>query len=70
MEKEKVDRINELARIKKERDLTSEEHTERDLLRKEYIAGFRQNMHAVLSNVKIQQEDGTLTPLQKKEDKH
>ncbi|NLO85570.1 MAG: DUF896 domain-containing protein [Clostridiales bacterium] len=70
MEKEKVDRINELARIKKERDLTSEEHAERDLLRKEYIAGFRQNMHAVLSNVKIQQEDGTLTPLQKKEDKH
>lgn len=70
MEKAKIDRINELARLKKERELTSEELQERDLLRKEYIADFRANMHSVLSNVKIQQEDGSLTPLQKKEDKH
>ena len=41
MEKSKIDRINELARIAKERELTEEEKTERAALREEYIAYFR-----------------------------
>ena len=41
MEKEKIDRINELGRIAKERDLTEEEMKEREELRAEYIAEFR-----------------------------
>lgn len=41
MEKEKIDRINELGRIAKERELTPEETEERQALREEYIKFFR-----------------------------
>ena len=41
MEKEKIDRINELGRIAKERELTEEEKTERQALREEYLRYFR-----------------------------
>ena len=37
MEKAKVDRINELGRIAKERELTEEEAAERATLREEYM---------------------------------
>ena len=69
MEHEKVLRINELAKIKKERSLTPEEDAERKALHQEYIAVFRQNMEAVLQNVRVKQPDGSLTPLKKKADK-
>ena len=41
MDKAKIDRINELGRIAKERELTFEEQQERAALRNEYIAYFR-----------------------------
>jgi uncharacterized protein YnzC (UPF0291/DUF896 family) len=41
MEKVKIDRINELGRIAKERELTEDEKAERQKLRDEYIAYFR-----------------------------
>lgn len=41
MDKAKIDRINELGRIAKERALTEEELAERTALRNEYIAYFR-----------------------------
>lgn len=41
MDKIKIDRINELGRIAKERELTPEEIAERTALRNEYIAYFR-----------------------------
>ena len=41
MEKEKIDRINELGRISKERQLTDDELAEQKKLRDEYIADFR-----------------------------
>ena len=41
MEKIKVDRINELARISKARPLTEEEKAEQKALREEYIAEVR-----------------------------
>lgn len=44
MEKEKIDRINELGRLAKERELTEEELTEREELRSEYIAEFRRTL--------------------------
>ncbi len=37
MEKEKIDRINELGRLSKERELTEEEKREQKALREEYI---------------------------------
>ncbi|MBO7195703.1 MAG: DUF896 domain-containing protein [Clostridia bacterium] len=41
MDKAKIDRINELGRIAKMRELTDEEIAERTSLRNEYIAYFR-----------------------------
>ena len=41
MEQSKIDRINELGRIAKTRDLTEAEAEERARLREEYIKDFR-----------------------------
>ena len=41
MEQSKIDRINELGRIARERELTPEETEERRILREEYIKDFR-----------------------------
>ena len=53
MESAKLDRINELARLAKERFLTEEELAERDALRKEYIAEWRRGAEQVLENTYI-----------------
>ena len=45
MDKKKIDRINELGRLAKERELTFEEQQERAALRNEYIAYFRSEIH-------------------------
>jgi uncharacterized protein YnzC (UPF0291/DUF896 family) len=44
MEKIKIDRINELGRIAKERELTPEEAEERRILREEYISEVRKQL--------------------------
>lgn len=44
MDKIKVDRINELARLAKERELTEDEKAEQTALRAEYIAEFRKTL--------------------------
>ena len=67
MEQTKLDRINELAHIAKERALTEEELSERDALRKEYIAEWRQSTIAVLENTYIQTPDGKKHKLQRKD---
>jgi len=67
MEQSKIDRINELARLAKERALTEEELAERDALRKEYIAAWRESTIAVLENTYIQTPDGKKHKLKKKE---
>ena len=66
MEKAKIDRINELARLAKERELTEEELAERAVLRKEYIEEFRRNTISVLENTYIVTPDGKKHPLPKK----
>lgn len=45
MEKSKVDRINELARISKTRELTDDEKREQKALREEYLAEVRATLH-------------------------
>ncbi len=59
MSQSRVERINELARIAKERELTAEEKAERDVLRKEFLAGFRANLQQTLENTYIREADGT-----------
>lgn len=67
MEQGKIDRINELAHLAKERALTAEELAERDALRREYIAAWRESTIAVLENTYIQTPDGKKHKLKKKE---
>ena len=44
MDKVKIDRINELGRLSKTRELTEEEKEEQKLLREEYIKFFRTSL--------------------------
>ena len=67
MEQTKLDRINELAREAKVRELTAEEIAERDVLRKEYIAEWRKSTIYLLENTYIQTPDGKKHKLQKKD---
>ena len=67
MENSKLKRINELAALAKQRPLTGEEISERDALRKEYIAEWRQGAIRVLENTWIQTPDGKKHKLQKKD---
>ena len=66
MENTKLNRINELARLAKERELTSEELSERDALRKEYIAEWRRGAEQVLENTYIVGPDGKKRKLERK----
>lgn len=67
MEQAKIDRINELAhKAKTPEGLTPEEIAERDVLRREYIDGYKRNLTAQLSNTYIQYPDGTKRKLVKK----
>ena len=67
MEKGKLDRINELARLAKARKLTEEELSERDALRKEYIADWRRGAIEVLENTSIVTPDGKKRKLERKD---
>ena len=68
MEKEKLNRINELARVSKERALSEEEKAEQAALRQEYINEIRLSFGAMLDNTVIQYPDGSRKSLKK--DKH
>lgn len=59
MEKEKIARINELARKSKQAPLSEEELLEQKALRAEYIAEFRASFTGILENTVIQYPDGT-----------
>ncbi len=66
MEKEKIERINELARKKKTVGLTVEELEEQAVLRRQYLDEFRESVRGTLDQVYIQQEDGSYKKLEKK----
>ena len=67
MEKKKIERINELARKKKNGGLTAGEAAEQAELRKEYLAEYRENMKAMLDSLVIQEQDGTRHALKQKD---
>ncbi|MBP3654212.1 MAG: DUF896 domain-containing protein [Oscillospiraceae bacterium] len=66
MEQNRIDRINELAKLAKQRELTAEEAAERAELRKEFLADFRKNLTDTLDNTYIVDEKGNKTKLEKK----
>ena len=70
MEKQKLDRINELAKKKKEGTLTEEEAIERKALHDEYILEFRRSFGAILDNTVIQYPDGSRKSLKKEENEN
>ena len=66
LETEKLNRLNELARKKKEAGLTPEETQEHQTLQREYLANFRSCFENMLDHTYIQDEKGNKTPLKKK----
>ena len=69
MEKEKIDRINALAKKAKAEGLTEEEKLEQKALREEYIEGFRRNLRGILDNTYIQTPDGEKKKVESKNNK-
>ncbi len=67
MDSKKIQRINELAKIKKMRELTADEKAEQQMLYKEYRAAIKQSLLNDLSNVSVQNTDGTIEEVIKKD---
>ncbi len=66
MEKQKIDRINELYRKSKAEGLTDAERKEQKLLRQEYLELVRRNLRSQLNNIDIEEKDGTVVNLGEK----
>ena len=64
---EVIARINELAKLSKERTLTEEELEERAKLRRIYIDNVKSNLIGQLDNTYIVSPDGTKTKLKPKQ---
>lgn len=63
MEKANIERINELSRIARTRELTELEQQERQSLRQAYLAAFRSQFRNQLDNTVVQYPDGSKIPL-------
>ena len=68
MTKEKIDRINELARKKKSVGLTEAELEEQALLRREYIESYKQSLVSQLENTYIVEPDGSKRKVKPKDE--
>ncbi len=68
MKQEKIDRINELTRISRERELTAKEQAERGVLRREYIDSVKASLVGQLENTSILYPDGTKKKVSKKDE--
>lgn len=66
MQKEKIDRINFLARKSKTEGLSAQELEEQKALREEYISEYRKNLISQLDNTYIVDEKGNRRKLNKK----
>lgn len=62
MDKEMLNRINELAKKKKEQGLTPEEQAEQKKLYKIYLGEIRQQFNNTLDNVSVKEKDGKVIP--------
>lgn len=66
MEQKKLDRINTLAKLSKERALTEQELEEQKLLREEYIIGYRNSLRSHLDSIVLVDKDGKREPLKER----
>ncbi|MBQ8027495.1 MAG: DUF896 domain-containing protein [Clostridia bacterium] len=66
MEQWEYDRISELTRISRERELTEEEQAERALLRRKYIDSFKLSLTSQLDVTYIVDEKGNKTKVERK----
>jgi uncharacterized protein YnzC (UPF0291/DUF896 family) len=62
MEKSLIQRINELARKKRETGLTAEEQAEQKKLYKIYLGEIRQQFSSTLDTVSVEEQDGSVVP--------
>ena len=67
MDQAKKDRISELTRISRQRELTAEEQAERQALREEYLQSWRESVIVTLDNTYLVDENGNKRKLPKKE---
>ncbi len=56
MNQESIDRLQELAKIKKERSFTTEENAEYRVLSTEYVASIKANLHQQLRQTGIKRK--------------
>ena len=66
MDKQKIARINELARKAKAEGLTEPEKKEQQLLRQEYLADIRRNLKSQLDQIDMVEADGSIVNLGEK----
>ncbi len=59
--KKRIERINELYHLSRERELTAEEKEEQARLRREYVEAFKANLVSQLDNTYIVDENGNKT---------
>lgn len=58
MEQKRIDRISELTRISRQRELTDEEKAEREKLRREYVDAFKSSLVSRLENTYYIDQNG------------
>ena len=68
MEQKKIDRINFLAKKKREKGLTPGEALEQQNLRKEYIESYKRSLVSQLESITVLEKDGTKHKLKKREE--
>ena len=66
MEKEKINRINDLAKKSRTQPLTPEEAEEQTQLRRLFIEEYKSSLRSTLENTYLQRPDGRKEKLQKK----
>ena len=62
MDKNLLNRINELAKKKREQGLTPDEHAEQKKLYKIYLGEIRTQFDKTLDNVSVKEKDGEVVP--------
>lgn len=66
MDRQKINRINELYRKSKAEGLTEAEKKEQKNLRMEYLESVKRNLRVQLNNIDIEEKDGTVVNLGEK----